>query len=235
MKTEIIAEIGQNHNGDIGVAKDLIRAAKESGADVAKFQLYSAINLFPPKSKNPWFEYNCLTELKRDDVNRLADYCDEIDIEFMASVFDLERIEWLEAVNVKRYKLASRSIFDSELISGLVATGKPIIVSLGMWDGADFPDILSHSRVDYLYCISKYPAPLSEIHLSTVNFDKYAGFSDHTIGISAACASFARGARILEKHLTLDKSAFGPDHSCSMTPVELAAINKFRNDWEEFQ
>jgi sialic acid synthase SpsE len=235
MKTEIIAEIGQNHNGDIGIAKDLIKAAKESGADVAKFQLYSARNLFPPKSKNPWYEYNCLTELKRDDVNRLADYCHEIDIEFMASVFDLERIEWLEAVNVKRYKLASRSVFDSELISGLVATRKPIIVSLGMWTGGDFPDISSPSNVNFLYCVSKYPTPLSELHLSKVNFGKYAGFSDHTIGISAACASFARGARILEKHLTLDKSAFGPDHACSMTPAELAAINEFRNDWEEFQ
>jgi N,N'-diacetyllegionaminate synthase len=231
MKTEIIAEIGQNHNGDIRIAKDLIKAAKQSGADVAKFQVYSARNLFSPKPQNPWFEYNCLTELKRDDVDRLADYCADIGIEFMASVFDLERIEWLEAVDVKRYKLASRSICDRELISGLVATGKPIIVSLGMWNGDGFPDIISHGGVDFLYCVSQYPAPLSAIHLSKVDFGKYAGFSDHTVGITAACASFARGARILEKHLTLDKAAYGPDHACSMIPSELASINIFRNDW----
>ncbi len=235
MRTEIIAEIGQNHNGDIGLAKDLIKAAKQSGADVAKFQVYSARNLFPPKSENPWFEYNCLTELKRDDVYRLADYCAEIGIEFMASVFDLERLEWLESVNVKRYKLASRSVSDSKLISGLVVTGKPIIVSLGMWAGEGFPNIESPGGVDFLYCVSKYPTPPSELRLSKVDFGKYAGFSDHTVGITAACASFVRGARILEKHLTLDQAAYGPDHSCSMTPAELVRINEFRNNWEELR
>jgi sialic acid synthase SpsE len=235
MKTEIIAEIGQNHNGDIKLAKELIKVAKQSGADVAKFQVYNAKALFPPKSQNPWFDYNCLTELKRDDVFRLADYCAEIGIEFMASVFDLERIEWLEAVNVKKYKLASRSVADSELVSGIVSTGKPIIVSLGMWDEINFPEISSQGGVDFLYCVSKYPTPLSELKLSKVDFNKYAGFSDHTVGITAACASIVMGARILEKHLTLDKSAYGPDHACSMTPEDLASINAFRCEMEQIQ
>lgn len=235
MKTEIIAEIGQNHNGDIELAKALIRAAKKSGADVAKFQLYSAKKLFQKKSINPWFDYNCSTELRRDDVYRIAEHCDEVGIEFMASVFDCERIEWLEKINVKRYKIASRSIFDSRLIAGLIATRKPLIVSLGMWTEKDFPKIISSREVDFLYCISKYPTPLKDLQLSKVDFSKYSGFSDHSIGISAACASFVRGARILEKHLTMDKTAYGPDHACSMTPTELAAINKFRNDWKEMQ
>src|SRR4051812_44623481 len=104
---EIIAEIGQNHNGDIDLAVDLIRRAKEHGADVAKFQLYDARALFP-KEGNEWFEYNCKTELSRAHLRKLADACEACGIEFMASVFDVERVAWLEDVGVRRYKIASR-------------------------------------------------------------------------------------------------------------------------------
>lgn len=233
MKTEIIAEIGQNHNGDLDLAEELIRAAKNSGADVAKFQVYDAKEIFPPRSQNPWFDYNCKTELGKEDVFRLAEFCAKVNIEFMASVFDVERIAWLEEVGVKRYKIASRSVSDKELIAGVAATGKRMIVSLGMWEGPGFPKISADGGVDFLYCVSKYPAPLAEFGLSGVDFNKYSGFSDHSIGTTAACASFVLGSRILEKHLTLDKSAFGPDHACSMTPMELAFIHAFRNDWSQ--
>ncbi len=232
MKTEIIAEIGQNHNGDMALAADMIRAAKRAGADVAKFQVYDARALFPPKPQNEWFDYNCSTELSRDDVVRLAAVCADVGIEFMASVFDTERIAWLEEVGVKRYKIASRSVDDLRLIRAVAATGKPMIVSLGMWKRPTFPSIAAAGGVDYLYCVAKYPAPFDELKLSSVDFEKYSGFSDHSLGITAACASFVRGARILEKHMTMDKSAYGPDHACSMTPDELAAIHAFRTDWE---
>ena len=88
-------------------------------------------------------------------------------------------------------------------------------------------------NVDFLYCVAKYPAPLEELDLGAVDFRRHAGFSDHSIGITAACSSFVLGARILEKHMTLDKNAFGPDHACSMTPQELAAIHAFRGEWEQ--
>jgi sialic acid synthase SpsE len=231
LKTEIIAEIGQNHNGDMRVAAELIRAAKRAGADVAKFQVYDARALFPPKAQNPWFDYNCATELKKEDVFRLAELCAEVGIEFMASVFDTERIAWLEAVGVRRYKIASRSINDSQLIAAVAATGKPLIASLGWWKEPQFPSIKA-SRVDFLYCVAKYPAPFEDLELASVDFDRYAGFSDHSVGVTAACASFVLGARILEKHLTLDKNAYGPDHACSMTPSELGAIHSFRAEWD---
>jgi sialic acid synthase SpsE len=232
MKNEIIAEIGQNHNGDINLAKELINHAKKSGANVAKFQVYDARKLFPPLTENPWFEYNCLTELKKENVFELNEYCQKIGIEFMASVFDCERLEWLEEIEVKRYKVASRSLADRELLGALIKTKKPLIISLGAWKEKDFPVIDTTEHVDFLYCISKYPTPLSELLLKDVNFNKYSGFSDHTLGITAACASFVLGAKIIEKHLTLDKEAYGPDHSCSMTPDELKAINLFRNEWQ---
>jgi sialic acid synthase SpsE len=165
-------------------------------------------------------------------VFRLAEVCEKVGIEFMASVFDIERIAWLEAVGVRRYKIASRSINDTALIAAIVATGKPIIASLGWWKEPQFPRIEA-SRVDYLYCVAKYPAPLSDLRLGSVDFRRHAGFSDHSIGITAACSSFVLGARILEKHMTLDQNAYGPDHSCSMTPHELAAIHSFRTEWAQ--
>lgn len=229
---EIIAEIGQNHNGDMDLAKRLIAEAKQAGADVAKFQLYNARALFP-KEGNEWFDYNCKTELNRDQVKMLADECDRVGIEFMSSVFDIERIAWLEEVGMKRYKIASRSIHDRALIEATAATGKPLIASLGMWDEAEFPKITAKGGVHYLYCISKYPTPPSDLHLASVDFKKYAGFSDHTIGVDASLAAMARGARILEKHFTLDKSMYGPDHTGSATPNELKTVSTFRDSLKQ--
>ena len=223
MSTELIAEIGQNHNGDMKMAKDLIRAARDGGAHVAKFQVYEARTLFP-KQGNPWYDYNCKTELSRIQVDQLANECAKLNIEFMASVFDLERIEWLEETGVKRYKVASRSVREVALMERLVDTGKPLIVSLGMWNEKEFPIIRSSVPVDFLYCVSKYPTPLNELQLSQVDFNRYAGFSDHSIGISGSLAAIALGASIIEKHFTLDKTLYGPDHSGSMTPIELQTL-----------
>lgn len=227
MKIEIIAEIGQNHNGDMALARELIHAAGENGADVAKFQLYDAAALFP-REGNEWFEYNCKTELSRDQVGELAAECARLGIEFMASVFDMERIAWLEEVGVKRFKIASRSIRETALIEALCRTGKPLLASLGMWGEGQFPRIDASGGVGFLYCVSKYPTQPEDLHLAEVDFNLYAGFSDHTIGTYAAQIALARGAAILEKHFTLDKQMFGPDHSGSMTPDELAQIAAFR-------
>ena len=232
MRTEIIAEIGQNHNGDMEVAKRLIHEAKRAGADVAKFQLYDARALFP-KEGNEWFDYNCKTELTRAQIRMLAEECDRAGIEFMSSVFDIERIAWLEEVRAKRYKIASRSIFETALIGAVAATGKPMLVSLGKWDRPGLPDIKAIGGVHYLYCIAKYPPALTEVHLGKVDFNVYAGFSDHTIGTAAPIAAIARGARIIEKHFTLDKTMYGPDHTGSATPAELAQVCAFRDDAEK--
>jgi sialic acid synthase SpsE len=228
MHAEIIAEIGQNHNGDLALAKILIAKAADAGASAAKFQVYDARALFP-KEGNEWFDYNCKTELSRADVDALASECARTGIEFMASVFDIERVAWLEAVGMKRYKIASRSISDKTLIDAVAATGKRMLVSLGHWKEKQFPSMNAPGGVDFLYCVSKYPTPLDEVHLASIDFKKYAGFSDHTIGINAPMVALARGARIIEKHFTLDKDMYGPDHSGSMSPKELAALASFKS------
>ncbi len=226
---EIIAEIGQNHNGDMALAKDLIARARDCGAEVAKFQVYDAPALFP-REGTEWYDYNCRTELTRAQIGDLAETCEKAGIEFMASVFDVARVAWLEELGVRRYKIASRSIEDQPLIAALAATKKPIVASLGMWNGADFPEIAAPGGVDFLYCVSKYPTPLEDIHFGAIDFERYAGFSDHTLGITASLAALARGAGIIEKHFTLDKDMHGPDHACSVTPGELAALCSFRDE-----
>jgi sialic acid synthase SpsE len=232
MKCEIIVEIGQNHNGDMKVAKELIHAAKENGGDVAKFQLFDAKALFPTKEQgNEWFDYNCKTELSKDNIQELKAECDKVGIEFMSSAFDPERVGWLEKIGVRRHKVASRSIKDKAMLDAVTATGKPIIASLGLWTEAGFPKISTKGGVSYLYCVCKYPTPLVDLHFEDVEFGKdYAGFSDHTIGLSAPVAAIARGARIIEKHFTLDKKMHGPDHEGSMTPAELKELSRFRDE-----
>lgn len=224
---EIIAEIGQNHNGDMELAKKLIRSAKNNGADAAKFQVFDADKTFG-KANNPWYEYNRKTQLTCENVLFFADECAKAGIEFLASVFNPDRVKWLEKAGVKRYKIASRSINDRELIEAVASTGKPMIVSLGHWYNPGFPEIKSAAKVSFLYCIAKYPANFTDLKLSDVDFKKYAGFSDHTAGITASQVAISRGAQIIEKHFTLDKSYYGPDHSGSMTPDELRQIHEFR-------
>ncbi len=226
---EIIAEIGQNFNGDLELAVDLIHRAKDAGADVAKFQVFNARELFS-KEGNPWYDYNLKTELSRDQVFTLAEECERVDIEFFASAFDPDRVGWLEEVDVSRHKVASRSVKDRELLKSLEDTGKPLIVSLGMWNGDSFPDIGKDQDVYFLYCISQYPTPLTEVEMANVDFSRYSGFSDHTTGLTASFAAMARGAKIIEKHFTMDREMYGPDHACSMNPAELKQLCRWRDE-----
>ncbi len=140
----IIAEIGQNHNGDMAMARELINAAKEAGADIAKFQLFDVESVFPPgDKKNPERKK---AQLNRGQVQELADYCRKTDIEFMSSVFDMERVQWCQDIGMKRYKIASRSITDKQLIDAITSTGKDIIVSLGMYREEGFPVICIENK-----------------------------------------------------------------------------------------
>lgn len=224
--TTIIAEIGQNHNGDLGLAKELIHAAAESGATIAKFQLFDAKKLFSPIN-NPWYEYNLMTELSFESVIQLDAECKKVGIEFMASAFDLTRLGWLENLNVKFHKLASRSLFDKDLALGMLHTGKPCFISLGIWQEVEFPQWLISENTFFFHCISQYPAPLETLRLSKIDFNRFSGFSDHSIGTEATCVAISRGARYIEKHFTLDKNAYGPDHSGSMDPDDLRLIVNF--------
>ncbi len=225
----IIAEIGINHNGNIHVAHELIRQAKIAGADIAKFQLYDPYKIFGPKGTYPnpaALEQALTVQLTREDAVRLNAWCDEEGIEFMASVFDLERFNWVEALGVRRHKIASRTVQETALCRQVLATGKETFMSLGFWDQPGVPYHAEHVR--YLYCVPKYPCDYADIHLpESFSRSIYQGFSDHTIGIEAALAAVGRGATVIEKHFTLNKGLPGPDHVCSVTPAELAQLCRF--------
>ena len=233
----IIAEIGINHNGNMHLAHELIRQARISGADVAKFQFYDPYKIFGPEGSYPNAEAlaQALTvELKADDAKQLSVWCEQEGIEFMASVFDLERFGWTEALGVRRHKIASRAAQDTELCAAILGTGKESFVSLGFWPHAHVPYDAPNAR--YLYCVPKYPCPYEDVHLPASFRDSvYDGFSDHTIGIEASLVAVGRGARVIEKHFTLNKGLPGPDHICSATPDELAELSRLARLMEKMR
>ena len=233
----IIAEIGINHNGNIQVAHELIRQAAICGADVAKFQFYDPDKIFGPHGSHPnekSYQNALAVQFGYDDAVRLHGWCQEEGIEFMASTFDEERFEWVESLGVKRHKIASRTVEDSQLCERILATGKETFISLGMWSDERLPFEADNAR--YLYCVSKYPAEYGEINLPR-SFDgsAYYGFSDHTLGIEAALVAVGRGALAIEKHFTLNKGLDGPDQVCSVTPSELADLCRYSRLMEKLK
>ena len=232
MSVEIIAEIGINFGGNLDLAHNMIREAAISGADIAKFQLYSVDALFGTSGEDPNEEiYKGVrhTELKREDVAKLIGWCFEEGIEFMASVFDEERFGWLEEFGVRRHKIASRT---SKLTRGLAEkiaqTGKPCLMSLGF--NSKPLDLNKYENVKYLWCVSEYPTEYSKINLpQTFKDDIFSGFSDHSLGIEASLVAIGRGAKVIEKHVTYDKSCENPkfDHVCSIDFLELKELVKY--------
>src|SRR5262249_37195202 len=143
-----------------------------------------------------------------DEARRLKKWCDEEGIEFMASVFDLERFEWTRELGVRRHKIASRAVENTDLCRQILATGLQTFASLGFWTAAGVP--YEAPNVQYLYCVPKYPCEYRDLYLpASFAGSAYAGFSDHTIGIEAALVAVGRGARVLEKHFTLNKGLPG--------------------------
>lgn len=204
--------------------KLMIDEAKNCGADIVKFQCYDT-----DKIKKPWqsrYMELKMAELTFEDVKELKEYADKVGIEFMASAFDIERVGWLEKVGVKRHKIASRSIYDKELINAMEKTGKPIIASLGYWKEKYFPQITNCS---FLYCVSEYPAYLTEL---PAKFDNYMGFSDHTIGCYWAREAIKRGATIIEKHFTLSHELPGHDQKGSAEVWELKDLVQYARQTE---
>lgn len=223
MALEIIAEIHPQHGGSMSVAREMIREAKRNGADVAKFQLYDAEALLGPSWR--------YLELQRDEVAQLRNWCAQEEIEFMASIFDATRLGWCVDLGVERYKIASRTVVeDPDLCREILDLGRETLVSLGLWEGEDKP-FGNDPRIRYLYCKASYPALLEDLTDFPRDFpaEGLAGYSDHTLGIEVCLLAIARGANLIEKHMTLDKTQTKDTeraHVCSMTPQELHALSR---------
>jgi len=231
----VIAEIGINHNGNINLAHELIRQAAICGADAAKFQAYSVDALFGPDGEDPNPEIHAGVkplEFNKEQFAQCKQWCEEESIEFMCSVFDEERLQWMEDLEVKRHKIASRvSKLNHALAEKMVATGKECFMSMGM-GGKGFEG-RHHGQVHYLYCVAEYPTEYTSLKMPE-RFEGMLspfssrsapyGFSDHTLGIEASLVAIGRGALAIEKHFTLNKGMEGFDHICSITPDELELL-----------
>ena len=212
----IIAEIGVNHNGDMSIAKYLISEAINAGADAVKFQLFHI-----EKYKN--------LQLSEAQIKELHDFCHG-EIEFLCTPFDHEAIDFLEPL-VSRYKVASGQANDVQFLEHINSKGKPVILSTGMSEFADIRHSLAvlDIPVTLLHCVSLYPTPPEKAALWRIKamqdaFSCPIGYSCHVPGINMALAAKTLGATVIEKHLTFDKNAQGPDHSSSILPEELMAL-----------
>lgn len=216
-----IAEIGMNHNGNFNLAYELIRQAKYAGADIAKFQL---------GWRDKPGEINQITD---EIIENLRRWCDYFEIELMFSIISRDAFQTIKKFDMNRYKVASRTVKDDpELVQQILDLGKPTIISLGMWAGAGLP-FAKTERMTYLWCKSKYPTEPWDLVDLPKNFrgSPYDGYSDHTIGIEVPLMAITRGAAIIEKHFTLDKSNITiRDHALSATPEEFRTMVEIGRD-----
>jgi len=237
MKSYIIAEIASNWEGDIRIAKKIIRECKKAGANAVKFQMWRAKDLY--SKKHPLWKFIKKSELTFEKAEKIKKICAQNKIEFFCSVFYPEGVEFLEKINVKRYKIASRTCllkdpFSLETLQKKSKTKKPLIISMGMGgDKSKIKSILKSNEKTFCYCISKYPTKFSDINWNEAI--KYDGFSDHTIGITAPIvfATLKRNQNskkiIIEKHIKLSESK-GPDASSSIDTEELSQmVSSIRN------
>jgi len=221
-----IAEIGLNHNGNLDLCHELIRQAKWAGADIAKFQLGW-------RAKKDEINHIPLESLKQ-----IVESCNYYDIQFMASIFNEEAFELSKKINQEKFKIASRTVVDNPaLVEKILKLNKPTFISLGMSDKENLP-FKEYDNVHYLWCKSKYPTLPSDLVDLPKDFknSKFDGYSDHSIGIEIPLTAITRGAKIIEKHFTLDKSDTTiRDHSLSATPDEFRTMttigrNIFKNN-----
>ena len=244
----IIAEIGSNHNGDMALAKELVAAAKEAGADAAKFQSWSNKSLiskaeyarnthYDDKKKHfgSLFEMVDKYQFTPEQHYEIAEYCQKQEIDFMSTPFADDEVDLLVELNVPAIKIASMDVNHLLLLQKAAKSNKPIILSTGMASLAEIAqavDSLKESgaeQIALLHCISIYPPDYEDIHLNNIiglrdSFGLSVGFSDHSFGTAIPLAAVALGASIIEKHFTLDKNLEGWDHDISADFDELKTI-----------
>jgi N,N'-diacetyllegionaminate synthase len=216
-----VAEIGMNYNGNIDLASELIKQAKLSGADIAKFQL---------GWRDKPGEINCLDISK---IKKLIGWGEYYDIEIMFSIISHNALKIIKKFKFNKYKIASRTLkYDLDLARKIVNQKKITFISLGMWD-KKLPPFKKDKKIFYLWCKSNYPNDIKDLKCFPKSFNNsiYDGYSDHTIGIETSILAVARGAKIIEKHFTLDKSEnIIRDHLLSATPSEFRNLVDISTD-----
>ncbi len=250
-KIFIIAEAGCNHNGHLKKAFKLIKIAKYSGADAIKFQMFDSnllVTKFAEKAnyakkntnkKQTQLEMQRKLELSFSDHRKLKKKCDYYKIKYLTSVFDIKSLKYLKKLNVKTVKIPSGEI-NNVLLLRYISTSKfKIILSSGMSTKNEISNAIriltkggiKKRNITLLQCNSEYPTPFEDVNLNVMkNFEKKfkvkVGISDHTLGIEVPVAAAAMGAKVIEKHFTINRNLRGPDHKASLTPHQLRQMVK---------
>ena len=236
----IIAEIGSVHDGDIKKAIALIKSASNSGADLIKFQMHIAdeetlIDAPSPSyfKKEKRYDYFERTAFSLEEWKKIKKFCEKLGREFLCSPFSEKAIDHLEALKVKRYKVPSGELTNISLLEKLKKIKKHIILSTGMssWNEIDIAVNILKKNFSILQCSSIYPCPHEKVGINVIHELKKrykcpVGFSDHTLGYSAAFAAASNGASIIEKHFTLSRKMYGSDAKNSMEPNEFSFLVK---------
>lgn len=255
MRTLIIAEAGVNHNGSLSLAKNLVAHAAIAGADIIKFQSFitaKSISIEAPKAEyqkqntdaaESQYEMVRKLELSRADHEALIEECRRHDIGFLSTAFDDESFDMLIEMKIGQIKIPSGELTNLPLLRYMTRLGLPVMLSTGMANLGEIEAAIEaieqvgtpRNLITVLHCTTEYPAPMADVNLQAMVSIKAAlgvevGYSDHTLGVEIPIAAVALGARVIEKHFTLDRTLPGPDHQASLEPHELKAmIDAIRN------
>jgi N-acetylneuraminate synthase len=245
-RTFIIGEIGINHNGDINIAKQLMKAAKDAGCNAVKFQkrniykVYSKEQLAVPR-ESPWGDtteaQKLGLEFSKDQYNEIDRYAKEIDISWFASAWDIDSYNFLRAYALPYNKVASALLRHSQLLHEIASDRKYTFISTGMSTIVEIDAAIGvfdrfSCPYELLHCNSQYPTALGEVNLLAMKtlrdcFGKPVGFSDHSTGIITSVAAVALGAITVERHITLDRSMYGSDQAASLEPQGLSKMIEY--------
>jgi N-acetylneuraminate synthase len=231
-----VAEIGINHNGDVGLARQLIAAAAMAGCDAVKFQKRTPELCVPEDQRGllretPWglvtyLDYRERMEFGREQFCEIQRTCTMHEITWFASAWDMPSVDFMAEFDPPCYKIASAMLTDDDLLRHHRSTGKPLILSTGMSTIEQIDhavDVLGTHQLVLLHCTSTYPAKPAELNLETIRFlrERYAvpvGYSGHEVGLATTVAAVAIGACAIERHITLDRSLWGSDQAASVEP-----------------
>jgi N,N'-diacetyllegionaminate synthase len=233
--TFIIAEAGINHEGKMGTAVKLVREAKKSGADAIKFQTLNPDAMVNKSLLPETYEVYKRYQLSKADHKNLMKICKEEGIIFISTVFEEEGADFLDSIGVKCFKVSSYDLTNIPLLVHIARRKKPIILSTGLSNLLEVEraveDIEKTGNLDIvlLHCVSSYPAPYESINLNAIatlkkRFHLVTGYSDHTLGSLVPMIAVAKGAKVIEKHFTLDNNLSGPDHKLSLDPADFKTM-----------
>lgn len=240
----VIAEAGVNHNGSLEIAKALVRAAAQAGADAVKFQTFSADALVLRTAEKAEYQkaasgegesqYEMLKrlELSRLDHEALMEECRRCRIQFCSTAFDFDSVRFLDSLNIPFMKVPSGEITNLPYLRMINACRRPVILSTGMATMEEVDaalEVFTNCDVTLLHCTTEYPCPFNSVNLRAMltlkeRFGCSVGYSDHTQGIEVPIAAAALGAKVIEKHFTLNRDMEGPDHKASLEPGELTSM-----------